>query len=76
VLLKAVVEVLLDALSLRIGGATRRRAIQGRAARETRARKRTLSSRPGPPLAALAPLVAGASLAAGPPREPLPLALT
>ena len=56
--------------------ATRRRAIHGRAARETRARNRTLSSRPGPPLAPLAPFVAAAPLATDPPREPLPLTLT
>ena len=56
--------------------ATRRRAIRGRAARETRARKRTLSSRPEPPPGPLAPFVAGAPWAARPPRESLPLALT
>src|SRR4051812_13123067 len=55
--------------------ATRRRVIRGRAAREARARKRMLLSAPGPPLGPLAPFVAGASLAAGPPREPLLLAL-
>jgi hypothetical protein len=56
--------------------ATRRRAIRGRAARESRARKRTLLSRPRSPPGPPAPFVAGAPLAAGPPREPLPLALT
>jgi hypothetical protein len=56
--------------------ATSRRAIRGRAARESRARKRTLLSRPRPPPGPLAPFVARAPLTAGPPREPLPLALT
>src|SRR3954463_4711418 len=54
--------------------ATRRRAIRGRAARETRATKRMLLSPPG--LGPLAPFGTNASLAAGPPREPLLLALT
>src|SRR3954452_4181988 len=52
--------------------ATRRRAIRGRAARETRAAKRMLLSAPGPPLGPLAPFVAGASLSA----DPRVLALT
>ena len=56
--------------------ATRRRAVRGRAPRETRARKRTLSSLTGPPPGSPAPFVAGAPSAAGPPREPLPFALT
>jgi len=56
--------------------ATRRRAIPGRAARESRARKRTLLSRARRPPDPLAPFVAGAPFAAGPPREPLALAPT
>ena len=68
-------EVLLDALSLRIRGG---HETAGRqlllVARESRARKRTLFSTIGPTLADGAVLVAGAPLAAGPPREPLRLA--
>ncbi len=74
--LNAVVEILLDARSLRIRRRYQTAGHPGSRGPRNPGRKRTLSSRPGPPPGSPAPFVAGAPFAAGPPREPFPLALT